>query len=63
LAVAGDAAGETFQAHFTEHGFRYVQLAVVSGALPTEPNLTTIVGLNLRTDSHEQVLAQSVLLV
>ena len=25
------AGGESFQAHFTEHGFRYVQLMVMDG--------------------------------
>jgi alpha-L-rhamnosidase len=54
VARGGSAEGEEFQAHFTEHGFRYVQLSVVAGSLPTEPNLTTIVGVNLRTDSREQ---------
>ena len=54
VARGGSADGEEFQARFTEHGFRYVQLSVVAGSLPTEPNITSIVGVNLRTDSREQ---------
>jgi alpha-L-rhamnosidase len=54
VARGGHPTGEEFQARFTEHGARYVQLSVVAGSLPTPPNITTIVGINLRTDSREQ---------
>ena len=52
--VAKGESGEIFQPHFTEHGFRYVQLTVESGVLPEEPDLSTLVGVNYRTDSKEQ---------
>ena len=48
-----DGMGESFQAHFTEHGFRYVQLTVENGTME-EPTMETIVGVNYRTDSKEQ---------
>ena len=51
----GDETGpEVFQPRFTEHGFRYLQLSVAAGTLPVEPSLTTVVGINLRTDAAEQ---------
>ena len=52
--VAKGGTGEVFQPHFTEHGFRYVQLTVEAGTLPKEPDLSTLVGVNYRTDSKEQ---------
>ena len=50
----GDSEGEVWQARFTEHGFRYLQLFVANGSLPSEPTLQTVLGINLRTDSREQ---------
>ena len=55
VARGGSAAGEVWRPKFTEHGFRYVQLTVEGGgALPTEPTLATLQGINLRTAAREQ---------
>jgi hypothetical protein len=48
-ARGGSISGEVWTPKFTEHGFRYVQLTVVGGALPSEPTMNTLVGVNYRT--------------
>ncbi len=42
----GSPDGETYQPHFTYHGFRYVEVE----GLPCEPDENTLVGVPLRTD-------------
>lgn len=42
----GFTDGETYQPHFTYHGFRYVEVE----GLPGEPDENTLVGIPLRTD-------------
>jgi alpha-L-rhamnosidase len=44
--LKGDAAGETFEPHFTYRGFRYVQ---VSG-LPVEPTVQSLEGVVVHSD-------------
>ncbi len=42
----GDPGGETWQPHFTYHGFRFVEV----GGLPQAPEEDTLAGIPLRTD-------------
>jgi alpha-L-rhamnosidase len=44
--LRGDPAGETFEPHFTYHGFRYVQVT----GLPAAPTVDSIQGVVLHTD-------------
>jgi alpha-L-rhamnosidase len=44
--LRGDAGGETFEPHFTYHGFRYVQVT----GLPGAPSLDSLEGVVVHTD-------------
>ena len=49
----GGAASEIYEPSFTYHGFRYVELSVSGGDLPSEPTLDTILGINMRSSVAE----------
>ena len=49
----GGATPEVYQPSMTYHGFRFVELSISDGVLPSEPTIATVVGLNLRTAAAE----------
>lgn len=51
--VKGGDSPEVYEPSFTYHGFRYVELDSGAAPLPVEPDLDTVVGINLRTAASE----------
>ena len=49
----GGPAPEVYEPSFTYHGFRYVELVISNGTLPSAPTLSSVLGINLRTSAAE----------
>ena len=46
----GSSTSEVYEPSFTYHGFRYVEMTITGGgALPAEPTVDSVVGINMRT--------------